>query len=443
MADELDVHPSNVQRDYIFGWILAGIYSESDLGTSLILKGGNCLRKAYFEAARYSGDLDFTLEGPLPQQEAVIEQLNRVCDHIEAKTGVHFDISRTRMQKKSVIDQDRQVHEARLYFRDFFGDESEIVLSIRMDISEHEKLQLPVQTRNIIHPYSDRGLLNVQVKCMKLEEMLAAKLKCLIQRRHSADLYDFVNATFISPTIEINRNEVISAFLKKTIFSSGPGVVKDILLGLPFEALQDLWKRYLVIPQTAQFGFDRAVEGFKSVVSAWFEGLPKGQGTLAFFPADMRNTIIEAGYRQTLLHVVYGGVSRDVEPYSLKYKTRKNGIGREYLYVYDRSGGRKHGPGIKSFVHQKIEEIKNTDQEFEPRFEIELSKAGQFFKERFFQGSPQRRLGSISRRRSSARYVIECPVCGKRFYRQKYSTKLNPHKDPYGNRCFGKHGMLV
>jgi hypothetical protein len=54
-----------------------------------------------------------------------------------------------------------------------------------MDISELEKIILPVQTRNLIHAYSDREACVAQVKCLKMEEMLASKLKCLIQPRHS------------------------------------------------------------------------------------------------------------------------------------------------------------------------------------------------------------------------------------------------------------------
>ena len=57
-AEDLDVHTSNVQRDYIFGWLLAGIYQpDNDLSNHLILKGGNGFRKAYFENARFSDDL--------------------------------------------------------------------------------------------------------------------------------------------------------------------------------------------------------------------------------------------------------------------------------------------------------------------------------------------------------------------------------------------------
>ena len=76
-SEELRVHTSHVQRDYIFGWILSGIYSHSDLGNSLVLKGGNGFRKAYFEKARYSPDLDFaTLQSVLSSQSCLLDPMH-------------------------------------------------------------------------------------------------------------------------------------------------------------------------------------------------------------------------------------------------------------------------------------------------------------------------------------------------------------------------------
>ena len=48
-AKEFEIHPSNVERDYVFGWILHGIFTVSDLKDTIFLKGGNALRKGYFE----------------------------------------------------------------------------------------------------------------------------------------------------------------------------------------------------------------------------------------------------------------------------------------------------------------------------------------------------------------------------------------------------------
>ena len=64
-ANEFEIHTSDVQRDYIFSWVLAGTYTIRDLKEYLILKGGNCLRKAYLENARFSGDLDFSIQNAL------------------------------------------------------------------------------------------------------------------------------------------------------------------------------------------------------------------------------------------------------------------------------------------------------------------------------------------------------------------------------------------
>lgn len=89
-------------------------------------------------------------------------------------------------------------------------------------------------------------------------------------------------------------------------------------------------------------------------------------------------------------------------------------------------------------------------ESFEPRYPIELTKAGQYFGKPFFTGSPGPRS---SMRRPSSRspysyggmeYRVECPYCGKTFKRSKWGdTKLNEHKDQYGNRCYGRVGHMV
>lgn len=52
-AREFGIHVANVQRDYVFGWLLAALYSVTALKDILILKGGNCFRKAYFPNTRF------------------------------------------------------------------------------------------------------------------------------------------------------------------------------------------------------------------------------------------------------------------------------------------------------------------------------------------------------------------------------------------------------
>lgn len=50
-----------IEKDYVLGWIMAGINQHKEIGNSWIFKGGTCLKKCYFETYRFSEDLDFTL----------------------------------------------------------------------------------------------------------------------------------------------------------------------------------------------------------------------------------------------------------------------------------------------------------------------------------------------------------------------------------------------
>ncbi|MGH9326152.1 MAG: nucleotidyl transferase AbiEii/AbiGii toxin family protein [Terriglobia bacterium] len=67
-AAEFNLHAANVERDYVFGWLLAGIYNVSPLKDTLVLKGGNCFRKGYFPHTRFSNDLDFSSTSAIQEE---------------------------------------------------------------------------------------------------------------------------------------------------------------------------------------------------------------------------------------------------------------------------------------------------------------------------------------------------------------------------------------
>jgi len=157
---------------------------------------------------------------------------------------------------------------------------------------------------------------------------------------------------------------------------------------------------------------------------------------------------MESASNSTLLELVYDdGHPRIVEPYSLTFKSRKDGFGQEYFYAYDRTEGRTSGPGIKTFLHSKIRSITPTSVTFEPRLPVELSRAGEFGVKTYFGSTfgGTIRIPRISRSAgtSSRIYLVECSYCRKRFPRKKYSTRLRRHKDRYGNVCHGRSGFIA
>jgi predicted nucleotidyltransferase component of viral defense system len=444
---EFGIHHANVQRDYVFGWLLVGLYTVSSLKDVLVLKGGNCFRKAYFSTTRFSHDLDFSTESSV--DEGVLQsEFNRVCEFVQAQSGVVFDLARNRVQLQNEIDNKRRVFDVRLYFKDFYGNADHITISLAIDITEFDRLYLPIQERRLIHPYSDADTCTIAVRCTKLEEMLASKLKCLLQRRHTADLYDLVYSIFINREIDVNRGEVLSTFFRKTIYERHPGVARQLLLDLPLGLLRTAWSKYIVAPIQGVLDFDESLTQFKEIINEIFGGETfVGRGAVAFFPSQFRNPILQAGSELKLLNIRYDGQVRMVEPYSLVYKRRKDGHAEEYLYVWDRTGGRTSGPGLKTFVNSKIQSIELTDDKFDPRYPVELSKAGEYGNKTYFSrpfgaGSGSRRA-RFAMLRHGWRYVTECSYCGRRFTRMRRSTRLNRHKDRYGNDCYGRIGHIV
>src|SRR5665213_4211679 len=66
-AEEFRLRPLEVQKDYVYGWLLYPILQRPVLARQLILKGGNALRKAYLPDTRLSKDLDFSARTTVPR----------------------------------------------------------------------------------------------------------------------------------------------------------------------------------------------------------------------------------------------------------------------------------------------------------------------------------------------------------------------------------------
>jgi Nucleotidyl transferase AbiEii toxin, Type IV TA system len=47
-ASSFSLLPNIVEKDYVLGWILAGIDAHEELAESWVFKGGTCLKKCYF-----------------------------------------------------------------------------------------------------------------------------------------------------------------------------------------------------------------------------------------------------------------------------------------------------------------------------------------------------------------------------------------------------------
>jgi len=393
-AKEFGINPADVEKDYVYGWVLNELYTKSALGNVLILKGGNGLRKTYLPSTRFSKDLDFSSSLGMDQQ-FLEQELGKICGLVEGQTEVRFSKDRTVVKNKD-LPSDIQALEARLYFKGFYGEEN-ITLKAQLDITQFDKIYLPIQNRPLIHPYSDGSRCTATVKCQKIEEILASKLTTLLHRRKAVDLFDLLYSIIFSKEFPVDRLQVIRTFLKKSIFEPQPKIAKDQLLAVPLEEFRPLWSN-VVAPLRSLFDFDFVTSNFASLIEALFGMVVQsavapaaaasaagnsltritsrpavGHHSPSYFSWGVRNALVAAGRSQTLVELIYDdGIRRLVEPYKIEYYVRKkDGMGLEYFWGYDRTGG-KSGPGIKRFICDKIFSVRPTTMAFVPQFQSEF-----------------------------------------------------------------------
>lgn len=317
------------------GWLLWGICKNRHLSQNLVLKGGNCLRKVYFPDTRFSDDLDFTAIR-LDSNTVFREYLIDLCSIVQEASEIQFDIERTFVKEKQTPVKELKALDGRVYFRGFAGDSS-IVMRIKFDISDFERIVLPLQRHPIIHNYSDSESLKISIQTYSLEEVLAEKLRSWIQRTRARDLFDVIKIVQ-SEAIPISKSNVLGAFFQKTIFKQIPNAGRDEMLYKPkFKTVQEHWPKTIVCPANASMIAVNAIQLFTDFVNVLFDPVFLESIGVSAIPgithydvrSGVREAIIKAGRARKLIRLQYRGLNRTIEPYSFRFKwTKKKVMGQ-------------------------------------------------------------------------------------------------------------------
>src|SRR5437764_12804549 len=90
-AREFSLEAKTVEKDYVLGWLLAGIATRQELMDKWIFKGGTCLKKCYFETYRFSEDLDYTLTDEKHINENfLLDNFRQISDWIYDAVGIEI-----------------------------------------------------------------------------------------------------------------------------------------------------------------------------------------------------------------------------------------------------------------------------------------------------------------------------------------------------------------
>lgn len=221
LAGEQNVQDSQIQKDYVIGWILKGISQNSFLKESLIFKGGTVLKKIWFADYRFSEDMDFTFHGEGWSRSKIETEFASVCEWI-------YDQSRIKLV---LHPEEGSANQYKAYLRfqgPLSGDRD-----IKLDISTAELIYYSIEEKEVLDPYSDKEE-NYLIKAYSLEESLAEKLRCVLQRSIPRDIYDI---WYLTEQAGVDIEDVAFGFADKSKHKE-----KDPLLLM--EVLQNKEQKY-------------------------------------------------------------------------------------------------------------------------------------------------------------------------------------------------------
>ena len=221
IAAQKGVVKSTIDKDWALGHFIDAIFSIPELRQKLILKGGTCLKKCYIPDYRFSEDLDFTstdkdfiITGKhLDNISAFLKQRVEMPTHIESLKELKFKDKLTGYE--AIIKFWGSDHPR----NDSAPAPQRWQTKVKIEIILYELILFPVSYRDVVHSYSDKLTENaLMVPCYSIEEVLAEKIRSLIQRSYSAPR-DFYDIWYLSKHFpELEYKPIVDAFHKKLAF---------------------------------------------------------------------------------------------------------------------------------------------------------------------------------------------------------------------------------
>ncbi|MDO9566302.1 MAG: nucleotidyl transferase AbiEii/AbiGii toxin family protein [Candidatus Desulfaltia sp.] len=241
---ELGLRANVIEKDYVLGWVLAGIFNHDRIAEDWIFKGGTCLKKCYYETYRFSEDLDFTLTEPKHlNQDFLVNCFKDISEWVYEATGIEIPKELIRFD---VYQNNRggMSAEGRIGYRGPLQPRGDLP-RLKLDLTIDEILVLNPVVRDVQHPYSDCPDGGIKSKCYCFEEVFAEKIRALAERERPRDLYDVVYL-YRHEELRANQKIILNTLEKKCEFKKISVPTMETLRNRPErEELEAEWENML------------------------------------------------------------------------------------------------------------------------------------------------------------------------------------------------------
>ncbi len=262
IAQAQSVPLDTIDKDYVLGHFLHSFFSQIWAKENFVFKGGTCLRKCHFADYRFSEDIDMTI---------LSDDFQLTKKHIAAATSLMLaaaDIFTNIVSFKQVSHQDQKVGwDIEICYWGANHNPSETPVfrntchtKIWCEFRFFEKMIYPITDRPILHLYSDSHLITQSAPCYHVHEVLAEKLRALLQRNRG-EARDYYDIWYLKNNVEsIDWQQVRQGFADKCaykdiIFSD----VNDFFKPERLKQVTITWKKRLSHQLTTKISMDKVM----------------------------------------------------------------------------------------------------------------------------------------------------------------------------------------
>lgn len=179
-----------IEKDYVLGWVLYGLRQVR----GMVFKGGTALAKVYFpEMWRLSEDLDYVVRQP--SWDRLLAEVSAGLETTSRASGIELRIRSTHSNPGYL--------QLKVQYAGLLGKNW-----LKIDVTPEPPIGR-VLRRQLSRGYSDYPKFTVRVE--SLEEIMAQKLRALVERKKVRDYYDVWRML----ELDIDRAEVRRLFRLK------------------------------------------------------------------------------------------------------------------------------------------------------------------------------------------------------------------------------------
>lgn len=177
-ADKIGIGRGAVEKDFListFFLLLAYQKQFARLAEKIVFTGGTCIKKAYYpNEARFSEDLDFA--------SLTVEEMSLFLEALEGLRGQ--DLGVTTINQAIRVYENSNGLDIRLSYTSVLGQPNHIMFNLRTG----KTLRTPRKRKIEVSPYFTS--LKPEILVMDIREILAEKLRALLQRVRPRDVFD-------------------------------------------------------------------------------------------------------------------------------------------------------------------------------------------------------------------------------------------------------------